>query len=563
LTEIGGRYALIVAVADYRDEKLRKLRAPLADAERLGAVLKDPDVGGFDVEVATDEDEPKLKRRIARFVSNRRPEDLLLIHFSCHGVKAEGGELYLAAQDTEVGHMLSATGIAASWLNEQIGRTRAKRVVVMLDCCFGGSFPFGMHARAGEDVNVQQHLQGRGRAVITASSAMEYAYEGDELSGQAQPSIFTDAVVEGLESGKADRDGDKLISVDDLYDYVYERVKDTTPSQNPTKMSTLEGPLYLARSVYEPPIEPAKPDDRLVEAVESPFAAVRLGATQELAKLLSSKDPAVALAAQSILEQMLDDDSLKVSQAAREALPRPEQQSEPPTLSRQHSPAMSEPMSDAAGASPSRTDAAAKEQKTARKATQRRQAQREPAEGEQGDNTPVGERSPVFSTRPPSKMPASRTSIHWADVARDARVLGWLVIASGLATVGTTFRPWYLSQAIPQNASMWSAEAGRPAYAAGIVASVCITVAMVAWTSISGSKLKARTRRRMLAVGSTVSLIAIAFTVLARLDPNLTFESRPKSGAFAATLASSILMAIFSVALWVKHPPQGRFPPDL
>jgi hypothetical protein len=60
LTETGGRYALIVAVANYRDEKLRKLRAPIADAARLGAVLEDSHIGGFDVEMATDDNEGEL-----------------------------------------------------------------------------------------------------------------------------------------------------------------------------------------------------------------------------------------------------------------------------------------------------------------------------------------------------------------------------------------------------------------------------------------------------------------------------------------------------------------------
>jgi len=247
-----GRYALVVAESEYRDAKLRRLRAPAADAERLAAVLEDPDVGGFAVEVAMDETEPELRRRIARFFAGRKPDDLLLVHFSCHGVKDEGGELYLAASDTEVGDLLSATGISSSWLSEQIGRSRSKRVVVLLDCCFSGSFPFGMRARATGQVDMHEYLEGRGRAVITASSAMEYAYEGDELSGEGHPSIFTEAVVQGLETGEADRDGDRWISVDDLYGYVYDRVKERTPWQNPNKLSNLEGPLHIARSVLAP-----------------------------------------------------------------------------------------------------------------------------------------------------------------------------------------------------------------------------------------------------------------------------------------------------------------------
>ena len=94
-------------------------------------------------------------------------------------------------------------------------------------------------------------LQGRGRAIITASNSMEYAYEGDELTGEGQPSVFTEAVVEGLRTGKADLDMDHLISIDDLYHYVYDRVRERTPNQTPSIKSDLEGALYLARSSYQ------------------------------------------------------------------------------------------------------------------------------------------------------------------------------------------------------------------------------------------------------------------------------------------------------------------------
>ena len=313
------RDALIVAVTDYRDPKLRQLRAPVADATALGRVLEDPSIGAFNVQLALDEDESALTRRLARFFSDRRPDDLLLIHFSCHGIKDASGELYMAAADTET-DLLSATGIPSRWLSEQISKCRSKRIVVLLDCCFSGSFPFGTHYRAGEQINVQQHLEGRGRVVITASNAMEYSFEGDQLSGAGQPSIFTAAVVEGLETGKADRDGDRLVSVDELYDYVFDRVRETTPNQSPTKLSSLEGPLYVARSQYERPVEPAALPQELIDLTRHPYAEARLGAVAELAPLLGSDNPAIRLAARLMLESMVDDDSRKVSDRVRAVL---------------------------------------------------------------------------------------------------------------------------------------------------------------------------------------------------------------------------------------------------
>jgi hypothetical protein len=182
-----------------------------------------------------------------------------------------------------------------------------------------------MRARATAAVNAPEQFEGRGRAIITASSGMEYAYEGDHLKGEGQPSVFTEAVVEGLETGTADLDHDQLISVDDLYGYVYDRVKESTPSQTPNKKSEIEGPLYLARSTYRPKVQPATLDADLLARTEDRYAGIRVGAVQELAHLLTSRDPAVALAAREALSRMTDDDSRQVSEGVRASLAGAEQ----------------------------------------------------------------------------------------------------------------------------------------------------------------------------------------------------------------------------------------------
>lgn len=90
-----------------------------------------------------------------------------------------------------------------------------------------------MRHRGGDNMDASGQFQGRGRAIITAFNSIEYAYEGDELTGEGRPSVFTEAVVEGLQTGKADLDMDHLVSVDDLYHDVYDRVRERTPNRTP------------------------------------------------------------------------------------------------------------------------------------------------------------------------------------------------------------------------------------------------------------------------------------------------------------------------------------------
>jgi hypothetical protein len=323
------RHALIVATANYNDSRLAQLRSPAADAQALAEVLSDPSKGDFDVQLGLNETHSELTRRIALFFRDRIPNDLLLLHLSCHGVKDENGELYLAAADTDM-DLLSATGISAGWLNERIDRTRSRRTVLLLDCCFSGSFPAGVRHRAGDSMDAPGQLQGRGRAIITASNAMEYAYEGDELTGEGRPSYFTEAVVEGLQTGKADLDMDHLVSIDDLYHYVYDRVRERTPHQTPSIKSDVEGVLYLARSSYRARTAPAALDPGLVARTEDGQAGVRESAVAELARLLSSSDESVAMAARELLMMMASDESRRVATATQEALQGETPPPEPP-----------------------------------------------------------------------------------------------------------------------------------------------------------------------------------------------------------------------------------------
>jgi hypothetical protein len=316
----GSRSAFVVANDSYADKKLRKLRAPAADAEQLAKVLKDAEIGGFDVQVSMNEPEHVVRRKLSAFFENRGLDDLLVLHLSCHGVKDDDGRLYFATADTEVDH-LEATAIPSEFVNRQMTRSRSRRIVLLLDCCYSGAFATGFMSRAGDRVDIKDRFDGRGRIVLTASSAMEYSFEGNELEGEGKPSFFTSALVRGLATGEADRDRDGWISVDELYDYAYDEVRATTPSQTPGKwVFDVQGDLYVARSKLEPEIEEATLPLGLLAAVKSPFAHVRAGAVQELASLLDGPDEGVAAAARDALEQLREDDSQRVVAAAAHAL---------------------------------------------------------------------------------------------------------------------------------------------------------------------------------------------------------------------------------------------------
>ena len=317
----GTRSALIVASDEYADPGLRRLQAPANDARALAEVLQNPDVGGFEVRTLLNEPSHAVNRAVEEFFANRKPSDLLLLHFSCHGIKNQDGELYFATPDTELA-VLAATAVAAEFVNRRMTRSLSRRVVLLLDCCYAGAFERSLVTKSGPEMGIEQHFGGRGRAVITASNAMEYAFEAGLLSDthEVQPSVFTSALVEGLDTGEADRDQDGFVGLDELYDYIYDKVRTVTPNQTPGKWAFgMEGELYIARRSV-PVTTPASLPTELQQAIESRLAGIRLGAVHELAGILRGRHAGMALAAQQALEQLTGDDSRAVAAAATAAL---------------------------------------------------------------------------------------------------------------------------------------------------------------------------------------------------------------------------------------------------
>ncbi|MBV8541568.1 MAG: ABC transporter substrate-binding protein [Pseudonocardiales bacterium] len=304
------RVALLVGCSDYQDPAFHQLPAPARDVDAFRRVLADPTIGDFTVETSLDKPSSEVEEQIESFFADRKPDDLLLLYFSCHGVLDPRGRLYFVTTDTKR-QRLDSTGISARWVKEQMDHSRSQRIVLLLDCCYSGAFTRGLRRRSAGTEEILEQLGGRGRVVITASDKMEYAYD----------SKFTDAVVRGLATGAADLDGDGQVSVGELYQYVYDQVRRNTPDQTPTMSADgMRGRLYLAKNPHALVPLPAE----LEQVLASESAWKRLWAVDGLRRLLHGDHPGgQKLTARQALEHLRDNDvDLDVRAAAGEALSR-------------------------------------------------------------------------------------------------------------------------------------------------------------------------------------------------------------------------------------------------
>ncbi len=317
------RRALLIATGSYSDPGLARLRAPAGDVDALAEVLGDGSIGRFDVQELVDRPTEEIKRAIEGFFAEARRTDLLLLYFSGHGVLSQSRRFYFATSSTALQY-LRATAIEDGFVNGVMQESRARSIVLMLDCCHSGAFGKGLTPKSGRTIDVEHRFEGRGRVTLSASTELEYAFEEqdpatgiNELTPSAPGSLFTSCVVDGLRSGEADIDGDGEISVDELYDYVCQRVRERSPHQTPGMAGDVRGEIVIAQSRRRPSLPP-----ELEQAVASGLAGVREGAVSELAALTSSGPPALGAVAREALERLARDDSRRVSVAAEAALGR-------------------------------------------------------------------------------------------------------------------------------------------------------------------------------------------------------------------------------------------------
>ena len=314
------KLALIIGNSQYDDAGLARLAAPDVDVRALAEVLSTPGIGAFDEVVPLlNEGLATVRRAIARFFDAKHRDDLLLLYFSGHGVRDEQGHLYLAVRDTERA-ILAGTAIEASYVTTRMDRSASKRLVLVLDCCHSGAFGYGAKAAQGATVGTATAFEGtgRGRVVLTATDSTQYAWEGDQVLGEVENSLFTHYMIEGLRTGAADRDEDGLITIDELYDYVYEHVLNDTPKQTPGKWAFgQQGEIVIAHNAAA---SRTKLPPEIEEAVRSTLPSVRLEAVRELDIILRGRHAGRSNAAREVLKRLAEDDSRRVAAAAVEML---------------------------------------------------------------------------------------------------------------------------------------------------------------------------------------------------------------------------------------------------
>ncbi len=224
------QWAVLIGVQRYDDSRLN-LEYTDGDALAIKDVLcQRAGIPESHTLVMTDQsDEPQkptlanIRRAVPQLLEKAGPEDRVVIFFSGHGHPVEG-ETYLIPRDFRVS-TAAKTGLPARELREALTKCRAKTKFLILDCCHAAGTKdveeAGLDAAAVAKAILPKPVEGC--MVLASCRADEKSREWPER----KHGVFTYWLCRALEGG-ADKDGNGQVTADEVYQYTYDRVKDTS-----------------------------------------------------------------------------------------------------------------------------------------------------------------------------------------------------------------------------------------------------------------------------------------------------------------------------------------------
>jgi uncharacterized caspase-like protein len=210
-------WAVVVGVAAY--DHMPALRYTDDDAYRFYAFLKSYEGGALpdeQVRVLIDEDATRhnVLGTLEEVFEKAGNNDLVIFYFSGHGLNGSFLPIDFDGYNNKIAH----EEIAALF-----NKSRTRYKLVIADACHSGSL-IAMRSGTGE-MGLVQYYQALSKAV--SGTALLMSSKADETSLESaglRQGVFSHFLIRGLK-GEADKNRDKIVSVQELYEFVYEHVR--------------------------------------------------------------------------------------------------------------------------------------------------------------------------------------------------------------------------------------------------------------------------------------------------------------------------------------------------
>jgi WD40 repeat protein len=225
-------HLVVIGINKYKNPKYN-LNYATADAtsfkeaiEKGGAIFSKTNIVFIGDEKATKEG---ISTELEKIKTVAKPQDVLIFYYAGHGVLNEKKEFYLVPHDVTQLYgqddALAQKGLSTNQLQQFSKDIKAQKQLFILDACqSAGALDQIVAARgAAEEKAIAQLARATGTHWLTASGSEQFASEFKQLGH----GTFTYVLLEAL-SGKADKGGDKKITVKELDAYLQEQVPEVT-----------------------------------------------------------------------------------------------------------------------------------------------------------------------------------------------------------------------------------------------------------------------------------------------------------------------------------------------
>lgn len=208
-------YAIVIGVADYK--YINDLTFTVPDAKKVYTFLKSQAGGAVPsnhIRFLTNETATKanIMKEMDYIFSFAKPQDRVIFYFSGHGATG----LFCASDITN-------TGENALWhdeVKEAFKKCKARTKLCIADACYSGSIKGVNNNKPVRQNGPGLEDKSAGVAVIMASKSNQMSGEDDRL----KQGFFSYFMIQGL-SGKSDTNRDKVITIKELFTYVWKNVK--------------------------------------------------------------------------------------------------------------------------------------------------------------------------------------------------------------------------------------------------------------------------------------------------------------------------------------------------
>ena len=225
-------YALVIGINRY--ENIKRLNYAVKDAKFIKYVLMhDYNFKRENIVLLINENATysKIRSEFSKISKLADVNDRVLIYFAGHGQTMNlpgGGEKgYLLPYEVNLDD-LYLTGLPMDELKNIALISKAKHILYLIDACYGGMAAIGTRGLNPETTSNYIHkiTKNPSRQVITAGGRDEEVIEKPEWGHSA----FTKNIRTALKFGNADYNDDNVITANELYLYLKEKV--TIDSQN-------------------------------------------------------------------------------------------------------------------------------------------------------------------------------------------------------------------------------------------------------------------------------------------------------------------------------------------